>query len=1028
MRRSFFAQGGIRAPGIFARESERSAVPGALALAPHTMSRRKKDPPEEAPVPRAKPGTPDESPAPQARVQEHATGVESDGSSEPTIAFPIVAIGASAGGIEATTRLLEALPVDTGMAFVIIQHLSPAHESMLAEILGRTTRMKVAEATEGIAIEPDHVYVIPPNRTLAVADGVLKLSPRTEQRGQSRPIDEFMRFAQDTTAEQSSMPRSAIAAGVVDFVLPPDEIARELARIARHPYVAPSAPQHAMDEEPAFVRVVDLLRQSTGVDFSKYKRNTLQRRITRRMVLHKMDGLRDYVRLLQSKPDEVESLYQDVLINVTSFFRNPEAYEALKAVVFPRLTEERERHDPLRVWSLGCSTGEEAYSIAMAYTEYCEASGRRVPLQVFATDVNSVSIDKARAGIYAKAITQEVSPERLRRFFAEVDGSYRISKSIRDLCVFARHNALSDPPFSRIDLIACRNLLIYLEPALQQRIIPLLHYALRPDGYLWLGGSETIGTYRDLFDLVEAKSKIYVRKASKRMPQLAVPLSVGRWGAAPSLQARAPSPREGGPPDPLREADRTLLTRYAPPGVVVNEELDVLQFRGDTGPYLTPAPGRATLNLLKMLREGLLVAVRGALHRARREKGLVREEGLRVRSNGGWREVDLVVMPVRTGDIHDGTYIVLFEEPAERAEARAREMAEEARAAVERMPPSRDESSQQEIGRLKQELSATREYLQSVIEQQEAANEELQSANEEVQSANEELQSINEELETSKEEIQSANEELATVNDELQNRNLELSQINNDLTNLLASVNMAIVMLGPDLRIRRFTQPAEKLLNLIHADVGRPLADIKLTIDVPDLEALIVEVIENVTVKEREVRDRNDHWYSLRVRPYRTLENKIDGAVLLLVDIDTQKRAERSLRESEKRFQLLADSAPALIWVNDLDGCRLVNRAYEKFVGESESDIRKVGHAAFVHPEDRSQFIEAYATAVREKRSFEMRLRVKRADGTYRAMKLVALPRFEDSGNLLGFVGNIFDITDIAEGDAAPRAGAKPRS
>jgi two-component system CheB/CheR fusion protein len=1012
---------------------------------------RKKTPPA-APPPRtrksprpapAAPAAPSAAPDPDDAA---AAIVQPSEANEPSAPFPVVAIGASAGGIEAVTHMLEALPPDTGMAYVVIQHLLPTRDSLLADIFSRTTSMRVEEAKEGVRVEPNHVYVIPPNRTLGLADGHLHLTARVEHRGQTRPIDEFMRsladgygyksigvvlsgssndgtlgleeikaaggitFAQDNSAEQESMPRSAIAAGVVDFVLPPAEIAREIARIGQHPYITPAGSGVFAEQEPAFQRVIEILRQATGVDFAKYKRNTLQRRITRRMVLQKLDGLRDYVRLLQAKPDEVDALYQDVLINVTGFFRNPEAYEALKTMVFPRLTEGRDRQEAIRVWSLGCSTGEEAYSIAMAYTEYVEASGRRIPLQVFATDVNGASIDKARSGVYPKSIARDVSPERLRRFFAEVDGNYRVAKPIRDLCVFAKHNAVTDPPFSHIDLAACRNLLIYFDGTLQQRLIPLLHYALRPDGFLWLGGSETIGTYRDLFEMLDAKSKVYSRKPSKRGPQLPVPLAVGRWGAgAAAVQARPSVPREPAGPDPLREADRVLLGRYAPPGVVVNEDLDVLQFRGDTGPYLAPAPGRATLNLLKMLREGLLVGVRGLVSRARREKTPVREEGLRVRSNGGWREVDIVVVPVRMGSIVEGTYLVLFEEPAGRIEARARELAAEARAVVERIPPSRDENSQQEIGRLKQELSATREYLQSVIEQQEAANEELQSANEEVQSANEELQSINEELETSKEEIQSANEELATVNDELQNRNLELSQINNDLTNLLASVNMAIVMLGPDLRIRRFTQPAEKILNLIHADVGRPLSDIKLNIDVPDLEDLIVDVIQNVNVKEREVQDRNDRWYSLRVRPYRTFENKIDGAVVLLVDIDGLKRAERQLRESEQRFELLADSAPVLIWVNDLDSCQFVNRAFQAFVGGTEGEITKLGIAAYVHPEDRERYLEAYAAAIREKRRFEMRLRFRSADGGYRSLKMVAAPRFMPDGKLVGFVGSMFD-------------------
>ena len=521
--------------------------------------------------------------------------------------------------------------------------------------------------------------------------------------------------------------------------------------------------------------------------------------------------------------------------------------------------------------------------------------------------------------------------------------------------------------------------------------------ALRNEGYLWLGGSETIGTYRDLFDLLDAKHKIYVRKVAKRTPQLPMPTTGPRASQAGEPPRPAATPLRDFGPDAQKEADRMLLSRYAPPGVVLSEELEVLQFRGDTGPFLAPAPGRASLAFLKMLREGLLVAVRGAINKARREKLPVREEGLRVRSNGGWREVDVVVIPLR-GSQDDSGFLVVFEEPSGRAEERVRELTEEARAAAERIPVGHDAGSRAEIARLTQELSATREYLQSVIEQQEAANEELQSANE---------------------EVQSANEELATVNDELQNRNLELSQTNNDLMNLLASVNMAIVMLGPDLRIRRFTQPAEKILNLIHADVGRPLSDIKLNVNVPDLEAMIGEAIESVTTHEREVRDRNDRWYLLRIRPYRTFENKIDGAVMMLVDIDNLKRAEHAIRESEQRFEMLADSAPVLIWVNDMDGCRFVNRAFEDFVGEAEADIRRQGGEAFVHPEERPGYAEAYRVAVRDRQPFSIRARLKRADGEYRWMKHLALPRFGAGGQVVGFVGASFDITDMAEAEQA---------
>ncbi|HUS24537.1 MAG TPA: chemotaxis protein CheB [Candidatus Binatia bacterium] len=865
---------------------------------------------------------------PEAALAPALPAIEPHAKPRSGLGFPIVAIGASAGGLDALGTLLAAVPTDTGMAFVVVQHLDPHYASTLAEILDRSSTMPVRVVTDKAAVEPNRVYVIPPGRDMVIGDGLLHLAPRTQVRGQHRPIDRFMRslaeehghraigvvlsgsasdgtqgleeikaaggitFAQDASAEHGGMPRSAIAAGCVDLVLAPGEIGREIGRIARHPYVAgtPLAPE-AGRSAPAVIRLLDQLRQATGVDFTNYKRNTLHRRITRRIVLHKLEGLAEYTQFVQENPGELEALYQDILINVTSFFRNPESFDALKQRVFPRLTADKQRHEPVRVWVLGCSTGEEAYSIAMAFTEYAEASGLRVPLQVFATDLNGAGIERARAGIYAKGIAQDLSPERLRRFFVEVDGHYRICKPIRDMCVFARQNVLADPPFSRMDLISCRNMLIYLEPVLQQRLMPLLHFALRPAGFLWLGSSETIGSFRDLFELDDGKAKIYSKRTAARM---------GMLPAMPRSAPRAPARDEPALPrlpamDPQREADRLLLARYAPAGVVVNEQLDIVQFRGDTSAYLAPSPGRASLNLVKMLRDGLLVPVRGALLRARRGDVPVHANGLRVKTPEGYRDVNVTVLPLKGSGVAPGSLLVLFEEPhqaaaAVRAESRAR-------ASREAAPV---ESSEREIARLKQELASTKEYLQSVIEQQEAANEELQSANEEVQSANEELQSINEELETSKEEIQSSNEELATVNDELQNRNQELSQSNNDLTNLLSSVQMAIVMLGRDLRIRRFTPAAERLFNLIPADVGRPIGDIKLRLDVPDLEPLLSEAIDTVSIKELDVQDRHGRWYSLRVRPYKTLENRIDGAVLVLVDVDSLKRAEQALRENDR--------------------------------------------------------------------------------------------------------------------------------
>jgi two-component system CheB/CheR fusion protein len=846
--------------------------------------------------------------------------------------FPIVGVGASAGGLEAFTQMLSELPVDTGMAFVLVQHLSPTHQSLLPEILARTTALPVVQAHDEPQVKPDHVYVIPPDRNMVISQGHLRLLPREAGRNQHRPIDFFLRslaedqghraigvilsgsatdgtlgleeikaeggitFAQDETAQYTSMPRSAIASGCVDFVLPPQEIAAELVRIARHPYVASETPVHrqgAAAGRPDLQNVLELLRQGTGVDFSFYKANTLQRRISRRMVLHRIDELQDYAGILQNDAAEVEALYQDILIHVTSFFRDPETFEAIQAKILPSLFQNRSRQEPLRVWTLGCSTGEEAYSMAILLAEAAEAHASSIQMQIFASDLNEAGIEKARAGVYSKSIAADVSPERLRRYFAEVNGSYRISKSIREMCVFARHNVLSDPPFSRIDLISCRNLLIYLQPALQQKVLPLLHLALKPAGFLVLGSSETVSSYSDLFDIADARHKLFAKKPGTHRVSLG--RVAGHYKGRGELSSGLGRPSQAAAlTDVPREADRILLARYAPPGVLVGDNLEILQFYGETGSYLAPAPGKASLNLLKMAREGLLVRLRSAVNRARKEKAAVREDGVRVQSESGPREVSLEVVPVRGGG-----FLVLFEEPGfppspllpgERA-GRGK-----ARKAMTKAAVGEESAALQNV-RLRQELEATREYLQSVNEQQETANEELQAANEEVQSANEELQSINEELETSKEEIQASNEELITVNDELQSRNQELNLLNNDLVNLLSSVDLAVLMLGRDLRIRRFTQVAEKTFNLSSADIGRPISEIKLNLKIRDLEALLLEVIDTVSIRELEVQDGLERWYSLRIRPYKTLDQRIDGVVIALIDVDMLKKLEEVLHQ-----------------------------------------------------------------------------------------------------------------------------------
>ncbi len=878
---------------------------------------------------------PDPSSPPPLQAENTQDFAETPPGISDNASFPIVGIGASAGGLEAFTQLLKALPGDTGMAFVLVQHLAPTHASALAEILSRATKMPVTEVQDEPTVEPNHVYVIPPARSMIIAGDTLQLLPR-EGAGIHRPIDQFFRslaaewrhraigvvlsgtatdgtlgleaikaeggitFAQDATAQHDGMPHSAIASGCVDFVLAPEEIAGEIVRIGHHAYeigeksgewrVASDAKKNpgsnslATRDSP-LVTLLQLLHSSTGVDFNHYKFNTLYRRITRRMVLQKLDDLSQYVEFLQKTPVEVEALYQDILISVTSFFRDPESFEALKRVVFPRLLKERTRHEPVRIWTLGCSTGQEAYSLAMAYMEAADTVGSPAPLQVFATDLNATNVERARAGVYPKEIAQDVSPERLRRFFTAGDFGYRISKTIRDACVFSRHNVLADPPFSRIDVISCRNLLIYMEPVLQQKIVPLLHYALKPAGCLWLGGSETIGGYRNLFEAEDAKHRIYIKKPASSTDRGHFALQHNRAPRAPFVPFTA-RPVDG-TVDLHKEADRILLTKFAPPGVVVSAHLEILQYRGDTGPFLTPAPGKASFSLLKMLREGLLVGVRAAILRAGKEESTVRDEGLRVKSNGSYHEVAIEVIPlgsgearVTSGEKRSGGFLVLFEDRS--GEQKSGEQDDPSSLATHHSPLTTQ---------LEQELVATRDYLQSLIDEQEAANEELQSANEEVQSANEELQSTNEELETSKEEIQSSNEELATVNDELNDRNAELNRVNNDLVNLVASIQSAVVMLGPDLRIRRFTPSAERLLNLIPSDVGRHLIDIKFNLDgLPDLASLLTAVLDTAGASECEVRDKQGRWYSLRLRPYRTVDNQIDGVVVMLVDVNAIKR------------------------------------------------------------------------------------------------------------------------------------------
>lgn len=835
-------------------------------------------------------------------------------------AFPVVGVGASAGGLEAFIELLKHLPDDPGLCFLFVQHIEPTHKSSLVEVLSRVTPLGVEEAVEGTVVQVNRIYIIPPGRIMAMSNGVLTLLPRP-LRGQQMPADHLFRslaasqgaraigvilsgggtdgslgfqaikgeggitFAQDEkTARNDSMPRSAIAAGWVDYVLPPAQIAAELLRIARHPYARLVAPEQGLQDNVEFLnQVIGLIRTSTEVDFTHYKRTTIQRRIQRRMALRGTERQEDYLRQLQEDPAELHNLYQDFLIRVTQFFRDPEAFEALKEKVYPTLVQGRAPDRPIRIWVAGCATGEEVYSLAITLLEYLGSRSEALPIKILATDLNEIALERARAGFYVDNIEMDVSSERLRRFFIRIDGHYQISKSVRDLCVFSRHNMSSDPPFSHLDLITCRNVLIYMDAPLQRRVLPILHYALNPEGCLFLGSSESIGSFGDLFLPVDQKHRLFRKKAVS----ISVPLDFNSYVSTDGGARRLG--REESPPlwsalDVQREADRIVLNRYAPVGVVIDETMTVLQFRGRTSAYLEPAPGMASLDLMRMLRDGLLAEVRSAVSQAKAEHVPASRDCICLPEDGTTRTVKVEVVPFKVPPSGVRFFLVLFQDVHGDAVSAPSPTAAEKPAVVP------------QVSQLQQELTALREYLQSVIEEQESTNEELKSANEEILSANEELQSTNEELQTAKEEAQSANEELATVNEELRHRNAELARVNNDLINLLSGVNIPIVMVSRDLRIRRFTPLAEKVFNLIPTDMGRPISDIKPNLQVPDLAALIDGVITSLAPHESEVQDRDSHWFSLRIRPYVTLDNKIDGASVVLLDIDSIKRALEQLR------------------------------------------------------------------------------------------------------------------------------------
>jgi PAS domain S-box-containing protein len=955
--------------------------------------------------------------------------------------FPVVGIGASAGGLEAFTALLKALPPDTGMAFVLVQHMDPKHESLLYQLLSKATTMPVAQVADRTRLEPNRVYVIPPNKDLTVDRGVLRLA---NLRSGPMPIDNFfsslardrqekaigvilsgtasdgtrglkaikgvggITFAQDQkTAKYTGMPMSAVASGCVDFVLRPQQIAHQLQRLAQHPGVAASEEvSEPPEESEALQTVFRLLRTTTDVDFSLYKPATIKRRIERRMLLRETPDLDQYARYLQTHPSEIHDLFEDILIPVTSFFREPETFRVLQNDVFPKITHGRKAKS-IRIWVAGCSTGEEAYSIAIALLEYLGSQATAVKIQIFGTDLSERGIQVARNGLYADSAVENVSQDRLRRFFLKTEGGYQIAKSIREICIFARHNLAQDPPFAKLDLISCQNVFIYLDASLQKRIMAGFHYALQPSGFLVLGKSETPMAYTDFFALEDRKNKIFSRKPGTVRPLPALPIL-----SSEKIRPAAPASAEASTSHLAEEARRILLENYSAPAFIVDSDLNILHFQGDTSPFIKPSTGAVSFHLLKMLRPEFAVDIRSLIHRARKDRTPVSKEGIEVELGGQPKRVVMEVVPVQAANSTASNFMVLFPkmEPVPQESPR------------EHLVPGTGPSDRREVAVLRRELATTRQSLKSITEDQEVANEELKTANEEILSSNEELQITNEELETAKEELQSTNEELTTLNEELQNRNVELSSFAEDLSSLLTGINIPILILDDRRRIRRFTPAAQRVFNLIPTDIGRPFDDISSNFEAPDWNELISRVTDRSQTVETDVAGRNGRWYSLRMRPYKTSDSKIDGILMALIDVDLLKRQlgsiEESLKSSQELYRLMAENTRDLVALLGADLKYIyVSPSREKLLGYSPQETIGKLPTEFSHPDDRKNVALAFKKAVRSGSSSQSTYRVMSKDGKEFWFEALISPILDDKGKVTRLLSASRDITERKRAD-----------
>jgi two-component system CheB/CheR fusion protein len=891
-----------------------------------------------------------------------------------TSGIPVVGLGGSAGALESFKGFFTAMPPDSGAAFVVIQHLAPAHESLLTELLAQFTRMRVAEARDRVPVEPNCVYVIPPNHYLGLGDGVLYLVEPIPEHGIRMPIDYFFRslaedrqeravsilfsgagsdgtlgvravrgaggltIAQDQTAQFGEMPRSAVATGLVDLVLAPAQMPQALTDYLRQPYVRGGEPRAVVEAEGqpgGFSDILGLILAQTGCDFRCYKKSTILRRIERRMGLRGLTNLARYTDLLRQDANEVNQLRKDLLINVTAFFRDAEAFEELRLQAVAPLVAAKQTDEPLRVWVPGCSLGEEAYSVAMLLVEEVAAARKNCPVQLFATDIDEEALQFARAGLYSESIVADVGANRLARYFIRKDQGYQVSELLRNAAVFADQNLITDPPFSKLDLISCRNLLIYLDTETQAKLIPLFNFALNPGGYLFLGKSEGVCGRHDLFDTISKKARLYRRLTPARPITLDTPILPGRKRALPAAGPAAGQPLAVSYADSIRQV---LLSHFAASVVLVDRRGQILQFHGQTGKYLNLPMTEPSLNLLEIAKEGLSLKLRAALHQAANEGKPVVMESVPLTREQGAPFARVTVAPlVRRGEA-EPLLAVIFED-----------IPRPAPAGVE---PVRSRESETAVQQLEDELRVTQQDLQSTIGDLQASNEELRVANEEVVSSNEELQSTNEELETSKEELQSVNEELTTVNSQLQEKVERLAKAQADMANFLESAQIATLFLDRELRIKLFTPATTRLLKLIPSDTGRPVSDLSMSFLDYDLPAEARAVAQEGAAVEREVTHADGSVYLVRVLPYQGPKGRVDGVVVTFGDVTRLRRAEQQTR---RLATAVTDSNDAVILVDLKGDIQAWNRGAERVYGWSEAEALRMNLRDLTPPDKRAE-------------------------------------------------------------------------